>query len=869
MAVTPTFADRLEHYGDRPALLTPDGGTVTYAGLARRADEWAEAKAKAKADADDDAGRLAGRRRLVVLEAANDLPSVVAYLACLRHRHPVVVVPAGRSAAITETFDPDVVVVNGVATHRTTATATATAPTLHDDLAVLLSTSGSTGSPKLVRLSHRNLDANAAAIADSLGLGPDDRAVTSLPMAYCYGLSVLHSHLAVGASVLLSERSVTEEAFWDDVAAHGVTTFAGVPHTFALLDRTGFEARHLPSLRTVTEAGGRLAPEAVVRYARLGRRRGWRFVVMYGQTEATARMAYLPPALTERHPGAIGRAVDGGELRLDDVDDDGVGELVYRGPNVMLGYATTPADLALGRTVHELRTGDLGRRIGIEGGLFEVVGRRSRFVKPFGLRIDLDTLERALADAGLEALCAGDDERGVAVAVTGDEVRAAALVQERTGLPPANVVARRLESLPRLENGKPDHGAVAALLLRDDDGERPPADTRASATRSSTTVAALFAAAFGGPAVAVDGADTFTSIGGDSLSYVELSVRLEELLGSLPDDWPDRTVAELQARADATAANRTGDAAPAATARVETTVVLRAAAIVLVVATHAGALTMKGGAHLLLAIAGWNFARFQLPLDGRRLLESLQRVVVPSVAWLALLFVVSDDYGVANLLLVHTQTGSPVWDQRWRYWFVEALVQILLVAGAALSVPAVRRWERQQPFVVPAVALAATVVLREVADHHRTFHRPQTVAWLFVLGWLAQRATTPAHKVAVALAAVGTVHGFFHQPLREAVVIVGVALLLWCRTLPVPRALARPVATVAASSLTLYLVHWQVYPLVRPWGGSIVAVVASLASGIGLRWAASVIRTNRPSVEAGRSALARWARDERGAHAAA
>ena len=246
---------------------------------------------------------------------------------------------------------------------------------LHPDLTLLLSTSGSTGSPKLVRLCAESLLANAESIVEALGIRATDVAATTLPLHYCYGLSVLHSHLLVGASLLLTERSVVDEEFWADVATHSVTTFPGVPHTYDLLERSGFADRDVPSLRYLTQAGGRMAPERVGELVALGRRKGFDLVVMYGQTEATARIAVLPPDLAEVAPGAIGRPVPGGRLSLRPVPgaEEGTGELVYEGPNVMLGYAETPADLALGRTTDVLATGDLGRLR--PDGLWEVVGR--------------------------------------------------------------------------------------------------------------------------------------------------------------------------------------------------------------------------------------------------------------------------------------------------------------------------------------------------------------------------------------------------------------------------------------------------------------------------------------------------------------
>ncbi len=264
--------------------------------------------------------------------------------------------PGGaREDDVVAAYDPDVVVTgagwspSGAPAPRTRCTPTSRCCSPPP---------GSTGSPKLVRLSHENLQANATAIADYLGLRDTDVAATTLPMHYCYGLSVLHSHLAAGAAVYLTEHSVVDPCFWDAVREHRVSSFAAVPYTFDLLDRVGFAEMDLPSLRCVTQAGGRLAPERVRAYAALGRRRGWDLFVMYGQTEATARMAYLPPDLAETSPASIGVPVPGGAFALEPIPelpldpgghDVEVGELVYSGANVMLGYATEPADLALGR----------------------------------------------------------------------------------------------------------------------------------------------------------------------------------------------------------------------------------------------------------------------------------------------------------------------------------------------------------------------------------------------------------------------------------------------------------------------------------------------------------------------------------------
>jgi hypothetical protein len=565
-----------------------------------------------------------------------------------------------------------------------------TAHDLHPDLALLLSTSGSTGSPKLVRLSAANVQANAASIVSALGVRPSDLAATTLPPHYSYGLSVLNSHLLAGAGLLLTDRSVVDRCFWERFRAEGATTLAGVPHTFDLLDRAGFaSAPPVPSLRTVTVAGGRLPPDEVARWAAQGQRDGWELFVMYGQTEATARMAVLPPALVLEHPGAIGLPVPGGSFELAPLPDhgDGVGELVYRGPNVMLGYAEAPADLARGATVEALRTGDLARRN--RAGLYEIVGRSSRFVKIFGLRIDLDQLEALLAAAGTPSICTGDDDTlFVAVPAGCDPDAALAVVTRHLALPEHRVVAFALPELPRRSNGKPDRTAVASQG----------ASLRAAALAGArpADVRSVLSAALGRSDLADD--DTFVGLGGDSLSYVEVSIRLEEVLGHLPAGWHTMPVVELE--------QQRGDRPGRRTTQVEMNVVLRALAIVTVVGTHAGLLDRRGGAHVLLAVAGFNVARFLLaPRAGaspvRPMLRSVGRIAIPAMCWIGAFLALTDDYSIPTALLLNDHLGSPEFDERWRYWFVEALVQVMLVLALAFSVPAVRRADRRWPFGLP------------------------------------------------------------------------------------------------------------------------------------------------------------------------
>jgi acyl-CoA synthetase (AMP-forming)/AMP-acid ligase II len=893
------FADDLGAWGDRAALV--DGArSVTYAELDARVDAAAAA--------------LGSGRRLVMIEAANAVEPVVAYLAALRARHPVLLVPGDDPAtarALCDAYDPDVLVPGGGGTggrggeivHRRSTSA----HTLHPDLALLLSTSGSTGSAKLVRLSRRNLQANATSIARYLALGDGDRAVTTLPMQYCYGLSVVHSHLLRGAGLVLTDRSVVDPGFWDLFRETGATSFAGVPHTFDLLDRIGFPSLRLPTLRYVTQAGGRLAPETVRRYAELGERRGWQLFVMYGQTEATARMAYLPPALAASCPSSIGIPVPGGELTIEpargrtsgsgggdvpeapggaggtgaqgigdggaggDETGDEVGELVYRGANVMLGYAEGPTDLALGATVDALRTGDLARQR--PDGLFEVVGRRSRFVKLYGLRIDLDRVERTLAEAGFEALCAGDDEAlAVAVAAASGATIGTAdapaarqvqeLVADRIGVPRGRVYVVEVVQLPRLPNGKPDHARVLRLAAAGPDPAGPDAADPGSAGPGSagSDRAATWRGSSGAPlrttrrSVSVGGSDgdrraalgaafravlgtepadgdSFVGLGGDSLSYVEMSLQVEGILGVLPPDWHTTPVDRLAAAG----ARRPGRRL---FRRIETSVVVRAVAIVLVVGTHVRLWSLPGGAHALLAVAGHNFARFQLGTGPASMARSLARVAVPSMCWIGAIALLSDGFTWRHAVLLNGALGEA--DARWAYWYVEALVQILVPVALVLAVPAVRRAERRRPFALAVAVTAAALLVRfdvvDLAAGHHRYARPHEIVWLFALGWAAAlAATVPRRLVVTALAAVA-VPDFFGNTGREWIVLGAVLAVVWLPAVPVPRPAVRPVGMVAAGSLYVYLAHYEVYPPLLRLFGPAVALAGAVLAGVAV-WA--------------------------------
>lgn len=333
---------------------------------------------------------------------------------------------------------------------------------LHPELGLLLTTSGSTGSPKLVRQSYNNVRANAEAIAQYLELDETERPITTLPMNYTYGLSIINSHLLVGATLLVTEKGLMQKEFWQFFKEQGATSFGGVPYTYEMLDKLRFQRMKLPSLRTMTQAGGKLTPELHKKFAEYAAEKGKKFVVMYGQCEATARMGYLPADKAVERCGSMGIAIPGGAFRLVDVNGQTItephvtGELVYEGPNVTLGYAECGEDLAKGDERHGvLETGDMAQFD--EDGYYYIVGRKKRFLKIYGNRVNLDEVDRLVKAAFPETdfTCAGVDDH-MYLFVT-DAAAAEAVkdfVVSKTGLNPVAFKTVLIDEIPKNDAGK-------------------------------------------------------------------------------------------------------------------------------------------------------------------------------------------------------------------------------------------------------------------------------------------------------------------------------------------------------------------------------------------------------------------------------
>jgi len=332
--------------------------------------------------------------------------------------------------------------------------------TLLNELAVLFTTSGSTGSPKLVRVSYNNLFANASSIKEYLSITSSERPITGLPMHYSFGLSIINSHLLSGATLLLTNKSLMEKEFWSFLKKEKATSFSGVPYTYEMLKKLRFFRMDLPHLKTMTQAGGKLNINIAKEFAQYCSSTDKRFFIMYGQTEATARMSYLPYELAENKPGSIGVAIPEGEFYL--VDDkkniiehqDITGELVYKGKNVTLGYAFSASDLAKDDENNGiLHTGDLAKRD--DEGCYSIIGRKNRFIKLFGNRVNLDETEQILKSIINECACVGIDDK--MVIYISDETRIKEthdFISQKTKINYNAFTVRFIKEIPKNNSGK-------------------------------------------------------------------------------------------------------------------------------------------------------------------------------------------------------------------------------------------------------------------------------------------------------------------------------------------------------------------------------------------------------------------------------
>lgn len=453
----------IDTYKERIAIIADDGTQLTYDELAERVRERLSIVDCGLAENEDPRLSIVDYRiKKGILHfclCKNDVASIVEYLACLEAGAPAVLLDA--------TKDPETIE-NLRKIYKPGETK------CHPDLALCLTTSGSTGSPKLVRLTKRNILANAESIAEYLQIDENERPITMLPMYYSYGLSIINSHLLKGATILLTDKTYAQREFWNFLRENEATSMSGVPYTWEMLRRLRFMRMDLPSVKTMTQAGGKLNAEIALEYIRWAKDQNKQFIVMYGQTEATARMSYLPWEHAEQKFSSIGVPIPGGEFWLEGDQNSGFsvqdsvvstqGELVYRGPNVSMGYAECAEDLLKGDENHgALHTGDMARVD--EDGFYYITGRKKRFVKVWGNRCNLDQVEQLVKPITTTCACTGvDDKITVFTTTDGLEQEIKTLLSTKTGLNPIAFAVKVIEAIPVTPSGKIDYPALQLLI---------------------------------------------------------------------------------------------------------------------------------------------------------------------------------------------------------------------------------------------------------------------------------------------------------------------------------------------------------------------------------------------------------------------
>jgi len=401
-----------------PALVDHEGNRISYGALAELADT---------------VGKQVAPRSLVFILCRNTAGSVIGYLGFVEHDAVPVTLSARIDGELLESllqiYTPAYIwapveesarfgfeTIFECCGYALLKTGNERYP-LNEELQLCMTTSGSTGSPKLVRYKKGNLEANAKNVALAFGWTAAERAVCDLGMQYTMGLNVINTHLYVGATVLLTTSNLISGEFWEYIKKERGTNFTGVPFSYDILFRLHFDRMDLPNLRTLSQGGGKLTDARFEQLAEYAQKTGKRFIASFGTTETSARMACLPPELALAKTGSIGRAIPEGELFLTDekgrelTEPAAEGELCYRGPNVTMGYALCREDLLKGDEFQgEYHTGDLARRD--EDGCYYVTGRLSRFLKLLSYRVSLDQCENLIQqEFGLICACGGTDKR--------------------------------------------------------------------------------------------------------------------------------------------------------------------------------------------------------------------------------------------------------------------------------------------------------------------------------------------------------------------------------------------------------------------------------------------------------------------------
>lgn len=335
---------------------------------------------------------------------------------------------------------------------------------INKELFLLQSTSGSTGSPKNVRISYENLISNTRSIINDLKINEKDIAITTLPLSYVYGLSIINTHLQVGAKIVLNKNSIFENKFWKKLISTKSNNFGGVPFTYEILLKIGLKEEYFQFIKYSTLAGGHLQNNLKSNLLDFYEEQNISLITMYGAAEATARMSFLPSEYARRKNGSIGRAISHGNFTLESEKNEIInqpnckGELVYTGKNVCMGYSNSSTDLKKkNENNYVLRTGDIGYFD--KDGFFYIVGKKNRYVKIVGNRVSLDEIEKIIYDFGYKNICVQQSKDKINIYVNENSVegKIRSYISSYLNLNINLIKVKFIRSFPKTMNNKIDY----------------------------------------------------------------------------------------------------------------------------------------------------------------------------------------------------------------------------------------------------------------------------------------------------------------------------------------------------------------------------------------------------------------------------
>ncbi len=423
MSYNNIFLKNLKKFKNRKALVLESGEILTYNQLDR------EAKLISK--------KLPLKKKLIFLLGENNIETIIGYIAFIQQGFSIVILDFKINKIflkdLIKLYNPSFIfcsrdnqkklknfkILLKFKTFVVTQNLSEKEYKINKDLMLLMSTSGTTGSPKLVRQSYENIVSNTKSISKYLRIDKGDVTITSLPFSYVYGLSVINSHLYSGSTIVLTNRSIIEKEFWNMVKKFQVNNFSGVPYSYSIIERIG-KKNLLNKIRYSTQAGGKMNHELINKIINIYKIKKIKFIQMYGSAEATSRMSYLNWRDAKKKLGSIGKPIPGGKFTLKDSKgitikkNNKKGELVYEGKNVCLGYAKNINDLNLPDMNNGiLYTGDLAYKD--KEGFYFIVGRKNRYTKIFGIRADLAELEALFLKKGFDVVLKEGKENKIEV----------------------------------------------------------------------------------------------------------------------------------------------------------------------------------------------------------------------------------------------------------------------------------------------------------------------------------------------------------------------------------------------------------------------------------------------------------------------